>query len=201
MWHKGIHPNTIEFIHGDRVDFEGGMTKHERTDWKKNRDIIGHALMELFPVFNRDMALQVNTLENHYLKEKDEDWFGHESRQIVRVYHPFVEAYVHWYKQCYDSEKDAGEDPSAVPPGFVFDLACLFPSKQAPPLHYASRYHQLLIKIFGAKGRKQWHVDERQSNQIPKWAINAHKAVHSDLLNDRLEHVKGMVAQDIKFFL
>lgn len=95
MWHEGIHPNTIEFLHGDRVDFEGGMTKHERTDWKKNRDIIGHALMELFPVFNMDMALQVNTLENHYLKEKDEDWFGHKSRQIVRMYRPFVEAYVH----------------------------------------------------------------------------------------------------------
>jgi hypothetical protein len=107
MWHKGIHPDTIEFSHGKHVDFEEGMTKHERTDWKKNHEIIGDALMALFPVLQKDLALMVNILKTHYVKENDDDWFGHESRQIVRVYRPFVEAYVHWYKQLDKMVKNA----------------------------------------------------------------------------------------------
>ena len=107
MWHKGIHPCTIEFLHGKHVDFKEGMTKHERTDWKKNRVIIGDALMALFPVHQKDLAVMVNILKTHYLKETDEDWFGHESRKLVRVYRPFVEAYVHWYEQLDETLKIA----------------------------------------------------------------------------------------------
>ena len=84
--------------------------------------------------------------------------------------------------------------------GLVFDLACLFPREQAPPLEYALQYHLRLLKIFGTEGRYLWHVDERRIYQIPKWAIKAHTSVHSELLKDRLKHVKGMVAQDIEFF-
>ena len=85
-----------------------------------------------------------------------------------------------------------------MPPGLVFDLACLFPTKQAPPLEYALQYRHLLLNMH--KKHYLWHVDERRIYQIPKWAIKAHTSVHSELLKDRLKHVKGMVAQDIEFF-
>ena len=71
------------------------MTKHERSDWKKNRGVIGDALIRLFPVKSEDMDHKSNILKNHYLKQNDAEWFGHESMPLVLVYYPFVEAHVY----------------------------------------------------------------------------------------------------------
>ena len=71
LWHKGIHPDTIEFLYGKRTNFEKDMTKHERTDWKKNCGVIGHALMQLIPFEQKGMVRKISILENHYLKEDD----------------------------------------------------------------------------------------------------------------------------------
>ena len=200
-WHKGIHPDTIEFLHGEHIDFEKDMTKHERTDWKKNRGLIGHALMKLIPFEQKDIVRKISILENHYLKEDNADWFGHESEPLVQVYRPFVEVYVYWYHQCFQLEKiDNDVEEPSVPHDVVFDLACLFPKELAPPLVYAAKFHQMLMNKIETHGREQWHIDERVHGRIPKWAHQVHVIVHRDTLRSELKDVGDMKETDIMFF-